>query len=250
MFEPQSSIKALPSLLGFLWFCWSLTVLAFFFLFLMPPVMLAAELGRRRDIAYPFARFGAKAWLALSGVRVRVSGAENLAPNQSYVFVANHYSYFDTAAMFAYTGKKMGVIAKKELKKLPIAGRFMDYVNILAIDRSNAQRAIETMNFAREQMKKGISIAVFAEGTRAVRGEFLPFKKGAFHLALETGFSIVPVVYKNTDILMGKKRLFATPGVLEMKMLPPISVEGLTAANDLTNLLKTTRRAAAVEILS
>lgn len=218
------------------------------FLFAMPLIMFYASVLGNRDLAYPWARWGAKTWLRLSGMKIKVSGKENLVDGQSYVFISNHRSYLDTAMMFAYTGRKMGVIAKKELKKLPIAGTFMDYVNVLAIDRSDPQRAIETMNDAREKMRSGVSFGVFVEGTRALMGELLPFKKGAFHLALETGFPIVPVAMKYTDTAMGKKRTYATPTVCEMVMLPPLETKGLTAENDLMKLLTKVRAAIAEEL--
>ncbi|HXH70000.1 MAG TPA: lysophospholipid acyltransferase family protein, partial [Pyrinomonadaceae bacterium] len=152
------------------------------------------------------------------------------------------------AAIFAYTGKKMGVIAKKEMLKLPIGGKFMKYVNVLAIDRSNAEKAIETMNDAAEKMRSGISFGVFAEGTRAMPFELLPFKKGAFHIAIETGFPVIPIVFKNTDVLMGKKQNYAQPGTIEMIMLPPIETKNLTAENDLMSLLEQVRGTIAEEI--
>jgi 1-acyl-sn-glycerol-3-phosphate acyltransferase len=249
VFSSENSItKHLSKVVGRLWFYWIFVVVGCLFLFGMPLVMLYAELLRNRDLAYPWARWGARTWLKLSGMKVLVSGTENLDANQSYVFVANHHSYLDTAVMFAYTGKKMGVIAKKEMLKLPIGGRFMKYVNVLAIDRSNPERAVETMTDAAEKMRSGISFGVFAEGTRAMPSEFLPFKKGAFHMAIATGFPIVPVTFKNTDVLMGKKQSYAQPGTIEMIILPPFETKNLTAENDLMDLLRKVRGAIAEEM--
>jgi len=249
IFSRENSItKHLPEFIGRLWFYWIFIVVGSLFLFGMPLVMLYAEIFRNRDLAYPWARWGARVWLKLSGMKVLVSGKKNLRENQSYVFVANHHSYLDTAAIFAYTGKKMGVIAKKEMLKLPIGGKFMKYVNVLAIDRSNAEKAIETMNDAAEKLRSGISFGVFAEGTRAKAFELLPFKKGAFHIAIETGFPIVPIVFKNTDVLMGKKQNYAQPGTIEMIMLPPIETKNLTIENDLMSLLVKVRGTIAEEL--
>lgn len=241
VFPVKNTTKGVSKFTGLLLYYWSLSVVAMLFLFVMPPVMLYAEIFGNRGLAYPWARWGGKTWLRLSGMKIKVRGKENLSPKESYVFISNHRSYLDTAMMFCYTGKKMGVIAKKELKKLPIAGKFMDYVNVLAIDRSNPERARATMDYAREKMHSGISIGVFAEGTRALPNEMLPFKKGAFHLALETGHPIVPVAMKYTDKAMGKKQRYATPTVCEMIFLPPIETKDLTAENDLMSLLKNVR---------
>ncbi len=97
-------------------------------------------------------------------------------------------------------------------------------------------------------MDSGFSFGVFVEGTRAMPGELLPFKKGAFHLALQTGSAIVPVAIKNTDWMMGKRTGVAYAGEIEMVLLPPIETEGLNAEDDLMDLLGKTRRAIADEL--
>lgn len=210
--------------------------------------MLVARIKGRREYAYPFAAWGARAWLRWSGMRIVVRGQENPAENQSYVFVSNHRSYLDTAMMFAYTGKKMGVIAKKEMLDWIVAGKFMKYVNVIAIDRTNTESAIATMKNAADKLREGISFGVFAEGTRAKSGELLPFKKGAFYMAIETGFPIVPVVMKNTDYAMGKGKNTVNPAICEMILLPPIETANLTAEKDLMDLLIKTRGAIAREL--
>ena len=137
-------------------------------------------------------------------MKVHVTGREHLDPNQTYVFISNHRSYLDTATLFAYTGRRLGLLAKKELLNVPILGYGMGFVNVMAIDRSNSERARQTVEAATERIRSGISFGVFAEGTRAKPGEFLPFKKGAFYMAAQAGVPIVPVAIKNTDYLDGK----------------------------------------------
>src|SRR6202008_983165 len=105
--------------------------------------------------------------------------------------------------LFAYTGRRMGMVAKKELLKAPILGHGMGFVNVIAIDRSNRERAFETLQTATARLGSGISFGVCPEGTRARPGEMLPFKKGAFHMAVQTGVAIVPIALKNADVLMG-----------------------------------------------
>lgn len=202
-----------------------------------PPVLLVAWLRNKHEIVYPWALFGARNWLRLSGMTVRVSGLEQLDPDQTYVFIANHRSYLDTATVFAYTGRRLGLLGKKELLKVPILGYGMGYVNIMAIDRSNRERALETVGAATARIRSGRSFAVFAEGTRAKPGEFLPFKKGAFYMAAQAGVPIVPVAIKNTDFLMGKGTGEARPGTIEMVMLPPVSTVGVSTDADVKGLI-------------
>ncbi len=79
-----------------------------------PPVILTSYLAGRRHWVYPSALFGARNWLRLSGVRVWVRGREHLDPKQTYIFISNHRSFLDTAALFYHTGRRIGVLAKKE----------------------------------------------------------------------------------------------------------------------------------------
>jgi 1-acyl-sn-glycerol-3-phosphate acyltransferase len=227
----KSNTSQPPKLFGKLWYFWSLFLAAFMVGVIASPIMLFLGLIKRREWFYPVCHWGAQTWLRLSGVKVKTRGLENLQSNQPYVFVSNHRSYLDTAAMFSYTGKKMGLVAKKELLKVPVFGYGMQWVNILPIDRTNPERAYQTLDAVREKMKSGVSFAVFAEGTRALPGELLPFKRGAFHLALDTGFPIVPVAIRNSDNLMGKKMGTARPGTIEIVFLPPFKTADLSKEN-------------------
>ena len=123
----------------------------------------------------------------------------------------------------------------------------MGFVNIIAIDRSNAERALQSMKKAREVMDRGYSFGVFTEGTRAMPGELLPFKKGAFHLALQTDAPIIPVAIKNTDWMMGKKTGVAYPGTIEMVLLPAIETKD-ASPEQLQEILIETRAAVAEEL--
>ena len=110
-------------------------------------------------------------------------------------------------------------------------------------------RALASMEKAREVVNDGYSFGVFVEGTRALPGELLPFKKGAFYLALQTETPIIPVAIKNTDWMMGKKTGVAFPGEIEMVLLPPIETAGKTV-DDIPKLLLETRKAIAEELAS
>lgn len=247
----ESNTRAVRrSFAGRLCYWWSLFVAAMLLLIFAPPALVAAYLTGRRHWVYPWARFGARNWLRLSGVRVRIKGCEHLNPRETYLFVSNHRSFLDTASMFLHAGdgRRIGLLAKKELLKVPILGYGMGYVNIMAIDRSNRTRAIETVRAATERLKSGISFAVFAEGTRAQPGKLLPFKKGAFYMARDAGVPVVPVAIKNSDRLMGKGTGVARPGAIELVFLPPVSTQGLTTDEDITRLSQTVHDMIAAEL--
>ena len=232
---------------GKLRYWWSWFVAGSLLLLIATPALIFLWVINRRIWLFPLAQWGAKTWLRACGARVKVTGRENLDPAVSYVFASNHRSYLDTATLFFYAGKKMGLVAKKELLKVPVLGQGMNFVNIIAIDRSNPERALRSMEKARTVMADGFSFGLFVEGTRGLPGELLPFKKGAFHLAMQTGVPIVPVAIKNTDWMMGKRTGVAYAGEIEMVLLPPIETADLDA-DDVIKLLIKTRSAIADEL--
>lgn len=228
------------------WWCW--TVAAFMVLFVAPALIIYYRFKKNRHGFFRWCDWGARMWLRACGAKVDVKGLENLDPERNYVFVSNHRSYLDTASLYVYAGKRIGLVAKKELLKVPIFGYGMAIANVFAIDRSNPEKARRSIDRARELMNKGFSFGVFAEGTRAMPGELLPFKKGAIHLALQTGAPIVPVVFRNTDQLMGKRRGVVFPGTIDMVILPPVETEGKNAKDDLMPLLNRVRGAIGREL--
>ena len=244
----ESSTRPPRSLLGRLHYWWSLFVAGALLGTLGPPILLLAWLVNKHDLVYPVALFGARAWLRLSGVKVVVKGLDQLDPKQTYVFVANHRSYLDTAGLFVHTGRRIGLLAKKELLKVPVLGVGMGFVNVMAIDRSNLESAMRTTEAAAQRLRSGVSFAVFVEGTRAQPGRLLPFKKGAFYMARQAGVPVVPVAIKNSDFLMGKGTSEAKSGTIEMVMMSPIVTTDLSTDQDINDLVKKTRNLIGAEL--
>lgn len=233
----KSSTRRRPHLIGVLFFAWSWFVAAALLLLFAPQALLIGSLFKHQEWIYWWANWGARTWLKLTGVKVNVRGREHLDPNQTYVFVSNHQSYLDAAPLFAFTGRRVGAVAKKELLKAPILGYGMGFVNVIAIDRSNRERAVETLKIATDRLRAGVSFVVCPEGTRAPPAEMFPFKKGAFHIAVEAGVPVAPIALKNTDVLMGKGMGEAWPGTIEMVMLPPVDTSCVKTDQDLDELV-------------
>jgi 1-acyl-sn-glycerol-3-phosphate acyltransferase len=221
---------------------WSLFVAGALLAICGPPILLFAWLVNKHDLVYPWALFGARNWLRLSGVRVTVQGLELLDAKQAYVFVSSHRSFLDTAATDIYTGRRIGLLAKKELLKVPVLGVGMGFVNVMAIDRSNRESAIRTTEAAAQRIKSGVSFAVFVEGTRAKPGELLPFKKGAFYMARQAGVPVVPVAIKNSDVLMGKGTGVARAGPIEMVFMNPMNTLERVSDEAIDQLIAETRQ--------
>ena len=245
----ESSTTRHRSLMRRLHYWWSLFVAGALLGLLGPPILLFSWLVNKHGLVYPWAMFGARNWLRLSGVRVKVRGLELLDPKQTYVFVSNHRSYLDTAAMFVFTGRRIGLLAKKELLKVPVLGVGMGFVNVMAIDRTNRESAIRTTEAAARRIQSGVSFAVFVEGTRAKPGELLPFKKGAFYMARQAGVPVVPVAIKNSDVLMGKGTGEARSGTIEMVFMPPVDTIEMTTDEDMNRLIASVRDSIALLLL-
>lgn len=244
----ESSTTRPRSFMRRLHYWWSLFLAGALLGVLGPPILIVAWLVNKHDLVYPVASFGARLWLQFSGVRVRVRGLELLDPKQPYVFVANHRSYLDTATLFVYTGRRIGVLAKKELLKVPVLGVGMGFVNVMAIDRSNRESAIRTTEAAAERIRSGISFGVFVEGTRAKPGELLPFKKGAFYMARQACVPVVPVAIKYSDELMGKGTGEAKSGTIEMVIMQPASTKAIATDEDINRLIANVRGSIAKEL--
>jgi 1-acyl-sn-glycerol-3-phosphate acyltransferase len=228
------------------WWCWS--VAGSLLLIVGIPSLLFLWIISRKMWLYPIARWGANLWLRSCGAKVEVTGLGNLTDGEQYVFISNHRSYLDTATLFFHSGRKIGLVAKKELLKIPVLGQGMHYVNVFAIDRSNPERARRSMEKARSVMESGSSFGVFAEGTRAMPGELLPFKKGAFHLALQTQTRIIPVAIRNSDMMMGKRTGVAYPGTISVTLLPPVETFHNGNPREIMDVLCETRAAIAAEL--
>lgn len=244
----ESNTPRRRSFMRRLHYWWSLFVAGALLGLLGPPILLFSWLVNKHELVYPWALFGARNWLRLSGVHVEVRGLELLDPKQTYVFVSNHRSYLDTAAMFIYTGRRIGLLAKKELLKVPVLGVGMGFVNVMAIDRTNRESAIRTTEAAAKRIQSGVSFAVFVEGTRAKRGELLPFKKGAFYMARQAGVPVVPVAIKNSDVLMGKGTGEARAGTLEMVLMAPVETASVETDEDMNRLIASVRASIAAEL--
>merc|ERR1712072_1094572 len=126
-------------------------------------------------------------------------------------------------------------MSKKELKWVPFLGQFMLLSNAVFVDRANRQQAFSAFKQVAQVMKeKGTSLFIFAEGTRnrSPHPSLLPFKKGAFHLAVEGQYDIIPVVCENYNQLYSSKQKRFRSGTITLKALPPISTVGSTSSSE------------------
>lgn len=166
----------------------------------------------------------------IAGIRLAVKGQENLWTQRPAVFILNHQSNADVFIASKLLQKDVVAIAKKELKYSPVGPLFMA-AGVIFIDRSDKDKAIEAMQPAVEALKNGKSLAIFPEGTRSYNYALGKFKKGAFHLAMQAGVPIVPIVVLNAHDVMPRGKMYIQPTVVEVVILPPISTDEWTKDN-------------------
>ena len=172
-------------------------------------------------------------WVALRllGVRVEVTGREHLA-HRPAILVANHQSNYDALLVGAVYPRDTVVIGKKELRDTPLFGTFFAATGNILIDRADHKDALAGLDKAVEAVRsRRVSIWVFPEGQRS-RGTGLgAFKKGAFHMAIAAGVPEIPIVYSSIDRVINARARRAAGGVIKIHILPPVSTEGMRAAD-------------------
>ncbi|MBF6337886.1 HAD-IB family hydrolase [Nocardia abscessus] len=178
----------------------------------------------RQQMADALMAHAARNTLRIAGVQVRVTGAENAKSPRPAVFLFNHQSQFDIIIVPEVLGGGVTAIGKKELTKNPVFGPLMRFVGVTFIDRSNSARARAALRPVVETLRGGLSVAVSPEGTRSYTPEVGLFKKGAFHIAMQAGVPVIPVVIRNAGEVCWRNAMVARPGTVDVAILDPIDV--------------------------
>jgi 1-acyl-sn-glycerol-3-phosphate acyltransferase len=192
-------------------------------------ISIASSLFDRRGYtAHRCAR--AWSWLILrtTGVRVRVEGLERVKPGTTYIFVSNHQSIYDIPVIFASLPFQLRIIAKESLARFPVLGWHLRRGGHLFVDRQHPDRA-GILKRWRALVSEGLSLVIFAEGTRSSDGHVARFKAGSFLLAIEAGLPVVPVAVIGTRAVMPKGRLRTEPADVELLIDDPIQPPALDA---------------------
>ncbi|HXG53589.1 MAG TPA: lysophospholipid acyltransferase family protein [candidate division Zixibacteria bacterium] len=176
--------------------------------------------------AYRIGRFWTWFILKVTGVSVQVRGLDRIDPARGYIFIANHQSNIDIPVLVqSLPGFQLRWIAKKELLRVPFFGWALRASKHITIDRANRTEAARSLAEAEEKLRAGISIVVFPEGTRSRTGALLPFKRGGFVLAVQTGTPIVPVTINGTGALLPAGAWRVRPGPVEVVIGEPVSAK-------------------------
>jgi putative phosphoserine phosphatase/1-acylglycerol-3-phosphate O-acyltransferase len=185
-------------------------------------------LNRNRRAALNFvATAGPEVALGLAGVTLEVRGEEHLWSHRPAVFVFNHQSSFDVVVIARLLQRDFTAVAKAELARDPRFAPLGALAGVAYVDRSDRSQSRAALAPVVEKLRSGISLAIAPEGTRSATPTLGRFKKGAFHIAVQAGVPVVPVVIRNAGEIMWRASLVARPGTVDVAVLPPVPTEGL-----------------------
>jgi 1-acyl-sn-glycerol-3-phosphate acyltransferase len=167
-------------------------------------------------------------WILRScGVRVEVDGIENVPRDRGCVYMSNHQSVFDTAAIVATLPVAWKFVAKRELTRIPFFGWALALGHQIIIDRKNRESSVRSLARAAERVRGGANVIIFPEGTRSPDASLREFKSGGFHLAIQAGAPIVPVAVSGSWRITPKRSLRIESGRVLVRYGKPIATQGL-----------------------
>jgi 1-acyl-sn-glycerol-3-phosphate acyltransferase len=195
-------------------------------LILFFPMILASLLSSTGNLAFSISKIWARVMLLVTGARVRIQGKEKIQKGRSYVIISNHQSVFDILAIVTSLGAQYRWTIKKELLKIPLFGHALYASRNIFIDRSNPEKARESIQKGLDRLPAGVSVMFFAEGTRSSDGRLKEFKKGGFNVALEKSYPILPVTVNGSRHVLPKGSIVFSPGRIQVVVGDPIDTRG------------------------
>ena len=181
--------------------------------------------------------------LRFAGIRVRVVGKENIPVGESCIFLSNHVSNLDPPVLLPAIPGMTSVFLKKSLMKIPLLGTAMRMGKFVPVSRGHSrEEAQKSVEAAADALHSGLHITIFPEGTRSPDGNLLPFRKGAFFLAAETGAPMVPIIIRGTAAMMrkGSLKLYPKAGAGEavVEFLPVLRPQNYAGKEELMNAVR------------
>ena len=189
--------------------------------------VLAMPFGQK-GMLYDLGHAGVGMALFLAGIRYTVTGRERLPRGRAVVFCSNHESNVDPPVLFQALHRRLHVLFKAELKKLPILGAVMVAGGFVAVERDNREASMRSIEEAAASIRSGNSFLIFPEGTRSRTSELLPFKKGGFIMAIRAQAPIVPVAITGGRAAMRKGSPIVRPVDVRVMIGEPVETAGKT----------------------
>jgi 1-acyl-sn-glycerol-3-phosphate acyltransferase len=175
------------------------------------------------SLLYRVAMWITNAGVRAAGIKIEISGLENIPVGRSCIFMSNHVSNLDPPVVLPLLPGRTSVLLKKELMNIPILGRAMRLAKFVPVERGHRRDAAQaSVEAAADALRSGLHILVYPEGTRSPDGRLSTFKKGPFFLALGTQAPIVPIALSGTQTMMRKGSNAIVPGLAQITVLPAI----------------------------
>ena len=195
-------------------------------------VVIGSLVGAPARLYTWIARTWGRVLLWAGGVQVEVQGAEHLRTDRPQIIASNHVSWFDVFALAAKVPNKFRFVAKEELGRIPVFGRAWRTAGHISVNRRDRMQAIRALEHFGDIVRQDNStIVIFPEGTRSPNGQLLPFKKGAFMLALHTHVDIVPTVVVGSRAIQKKGDWRVHSGRIILRFGEPIPTVGYDEDN-------------------
>ena len=187
--------------------------------------------GSKRDALNFSVSLFADTASALIGLDLKIAGEQHIWSHRPAVFIFNHQSNVDMVIVARLLRRDITGVGKREIRDMPIVGRVMEAAGVVLIDRKDTASAIEAMTPLVDAMRiEGKSVCLSPEGTRAITPKLAEFKKGAFHLAIQAGVPIVPIVIHNSNDVQPKGDYIFHPGTVDVEVLPPVDTSHWSAS--------------------
>jgi 1-acyl-sn-glycerol-3-phosphate acyltransferase len=164
--------------------------------------------------------------LRVAGIRLVVEGLERIPGDGPVIYMGNHQGNFDINALTLAVPRLFSWIAKEELFRIPVFGAAMKRAGYIPLDRSGGRKALKSMKAAAARIAAGASVVIFPEGTRTKDGSLLPFKRGAFLLAVKSGVPIVPFTINGSRAINPRNRIELHPGTITVTFAAPVATAG------------------------
>jgi 1-acyl-sn-glycerol-3-phosphate acyltransferase len=190
--------------------------------------LIASLFDSRGRWQHAFARLWSWLILTTSGIRTRVEGVENLIPQKTAIYCANHQSAMDIPILFVNLPVQFRFVAKRSLFKMPFLGWHLKRSGHIPVDRERPREAMRSLDEAAEKIRAGSSVMLFPEGHRSRDGKIGSFKSGSFYLAIQSGVPVVPITLNGTRAVLKPDTYHVRSGQTEMIVHPPIPTSTLT----------------------